>query len=246
MVSNKGTGDGFVVSFSYSGERCYKLMGDSSLWKSLSQEIKLSGSAGAVLTVSGHSRVENPNPSGGMYGCIIETYLDDTKQETFTFHFDKSKTHDWQHQAAEIKATRSFDKVKVYYEYSQQSGAAWFDTAKVSVGSITTRHQYDANGNYEVKTTDPQGRVTESEYDTVGNQTSEKVGAHTTTFEYDGLDRLKKVIDAKNGITQYQYDANGNKTRVTNASDKETTYQYNEIDQVSRVTDANNQSTTYD
>lgn len=123
---------------------------------------------------------------------IIETYSGTTKQETFTFNFDKSKSHDWQHRTAEIKATKAFDNIKVFYEYSQQAGTAWFDTAKVLVGSVTSKNSYDTNGNYQTKSTDPLGRVTDITNDTVGNVKSEKVGSHTTSFGYDALDRLLK------------------------------------------------------
>jgi RHS repeat-associated protein len=245
-VSNKEASDGFDTTVKNTGAQSWRMNGNASLWKSIYQDINVSGGSGTVLTVSGFSKVQNPNPSGGIYGYIIETYSGSTLQDSFTFNFDKSQSHDWQHIAREIKTTKPFDRVRVYYEYSQQSGTAWFDTAKVIIGSVTTSHTYDTLGNYETSTTDPAGRTTSYTYDTVGNMTSETVGTNTTSNSYDGLDRLTKVTDAKNNVTQYQYDGNDNLTQVTNARNKVTTYQYNELNQIKQVTDPNNQTTTYD
>ncbi|SFS76370.1 DNRLRE domain-containing protein [Marininema halotolerans] len=234
--------DGLDSTQQHEGSTSVKLTGNASKWKTLRQDLPIQGKAGTTLTVSGFSKVSNPDPNGGIYGYVIETYKDgllgSSKQETFALNFDKSKSHDWQHQAEQIKTTKDFDKVIVYYEYSKQAGTAWFDTAKVFPGSVTTTYQYDDKGNYETKSTDPEGRTSESTYDAVGNVTSEKQGSDTTGFAYDGLNRLTKVTDAKGKETSYTYDANGNKTKVTNARGKETTTTYNEMDQVSKITDA--------
>ncbi|PTM59264.1 DNRLRE domain-containing protein [Desmospora activa] len=240
-----GPSDTLVTTDAHTGQRSVRLVGEAGKYKSIYQDIPVKGNAGAVFTISGFSKVEKPNPNGGIYGYIVRTYLGSTEQETFTYHFDKSKSHDWQHLAREIKTTKSFDRIRVHYQFSEQSGRAWFDTAKVIPGSITTKYGYDSNKNYQTKTTDPEGRVTESGYDTVGNQTSEKKGSDTTTFAYDGADRLTKVTDTKRNETSYTYDGNGNKTKVTNARGKETTYEYNEQDQVRKIIDALGESVLF-
>jgi RHS repeat-associated protein len=248
LQGDTAAGDGLDATETYSGVRSVKLVGDSAKYKTVYQDVNLKGGAGSILTVSGFSKTENPNPNG-IYGYIINTYdssVGTNVVEKFTFNFDRSKSHDWQHIASEIKTTKPFDRIRVYYEYSNQTGTAWFDTAKVVPDAITTYHGYDSNNNYETSTTDPEQRVTQRTYDTVGNTTSEKVGLDTTKFTYDALDRLTKVTDAKNHTTEYQYDAAGNKTKVINAKNKETTYTYNELNQIKSVTDANNKTTTYD
>lgn len=249
LQGNTAAGDGLDTTETYHGENSVKLVGDSATYKTVYQDVNLKGGAGSIITVSGLSKTENPDPKGGIYGYIINTYdssVGTDPIEKFTFNFDKSKPHDWQHIASEIKTTKPFDRIRIYYEYSQQKGTAWFDTAKVVPDAITTYHGYDSNHNYETTTTDPEQRVTQRTVDTVGNTTSEKVGLDTTQFTYDALDRLTKVTDAKNNVTQYQYDANGNKTKVINAKNKETTYTYNELNQVKSVTDANSKTTSYE
>ncbi|RAL21478.1 RHS repeat domain-containing protein [Thermoflavimicrobium daqui] len=242
-------GDGLDSTEKHHGTKSVKLVGESSQYRSVHQDINIKGDAGAILTISVFSKAQNPNPKGGIYGYIITTYdtrIIDTEVEKFTFHFDKSKSHDWQHIARQIKTTKPFDKVRIYYQYSEQSGTAWFDTAKVIPGSVTTTHVYDATGNYDIKTTDAEGRVVEKTYDTVGNVTSEKQGNSTTTNEYDGLNRLTKVTDAKQGVTQYEYDANGNQIKSINANNKVSTYTYNEQNQVKTATDPLNRTTKHE
>lgn len=239
--------DGLDTTEVHSGKYSMRLVGRADKWKTLRQDIKLAGGVGSILTVSGFSKVENPNPTGGIYGYIIDTYLGTTKQETFTFNFDKSKSHDWQHRTAQIKATKSFDNIKVFYEYSEQAGTAWFDTAKVFVGSITTKYDYDASKNYETKSTNPEGRTVEKTYDTAGNILTEKVGGlHTTSFAYDALNRINQVTDAKSGVTQFEYDPSGNLTKILKANGKATTYVYNELNQLTKETDPLNQSITHE
>ncbi|QKI81650.1 DNRLRE domain-containing protein [Kroppenstedtia eburnea] len=245
MSPETETADGVTTAEQHTGKSSGKLVGKTNLWKSYYQDLPVSGAAGAIFTVSGFSKVSGPKKDGGIYGYIIKTYQGSTEQETFTYHFNKNKSHDWEHKAAQIKATKPFDRIRVHFEYSQQTGTAWFDTAKVIPGSITTTHEYDAKSNYETKTADPQGRVVESGYDAVGNVTSEKKGADTTTFTYDGLDRLTHVTDVKQGETSYRYDPNGNKTQVTNARGKTTTFEYNEMDEVRKITDPLGQSVLF-
>nr|WP_245891221.1 DNRLRE domain-containing protein [Desmospora activa] len=241
-----GSSDTLVTTDAHTGQRSVRLVGEKGVYKSIYQDIPIKGNVGAVFTISGFSKVEKPDPNGGIYGYIVRTYLGSMEQETFTYHFDKFKSHDWQHLAREIKTTKSFDRIRVFYQFSEQDGGrAWFDTAKVIPGSITTKYGYDSDKNYQTKITDSEGRVIESGYDTVGNQTSEKQGADTTTFSYDGLDRLTKVIDPKKNETSYTYDGNGNKTKVINGHGKETIYEYNEQDQVRKSIDAMGESVLF-
>ncbi len=240
------SGDGIDTTEQHEGNNAVKLVGDPAQFKTVYQDVQVSGAAGAQFTVSGFSKVTNPT-AGKVYGYIINTYdASNVLQEKFTYNFDSSKSHDWQHLAATIKTTKAFDHIRVYYEYSQQTGTAWFDTAKVIPGSIRTQHTYDTNGNYETKTTNAIGNTVDKTYDSVGNVKTEKEGNDTTQYTYDGLDRLTQVTDAKTNVTKYQYDNNGNKTKVTDAKLHDTTYEYNEIDKFKKATDALNRITLFD
>jgi RHS repeat-associated protein len=246
LQGDTSAGDGLQTTEKHNGTKAVKLIGNPSQFKTVYQDVQVSGVAGATFIVSGFSKVTNPT-AGKVYGYIINTYdASNVLQEKFTYNFDSSKSHDWQHLAATIKTTKAFDHIRVYYEYSQQTGTAWFDTAKVTIGSIRTQHAYDTNKNYEIKTTDSLGNTVDKTYDSMGNVKTEKVGSDTTTFGYDGLNRLNQVTDALTHVTKYEYDNNGNKTKITNAKNKITTSEYNQINKVKKATDALNRSTLFD
>lgn len=239
--------DGVTTAEKHTGQMSGKLVGRDTLWKSYYQDIQVSGSAGATFTVSGFSKVLNPRPTtNGVYGYIIKTYQGSTERETFTYKFDSSKSHDWEHQAAQVKTTQSFDRIRVFYQFSQMRGTAWFDTAKVVPGSLHTRHAYDERGNYEIKTVNPEGKTTETTYDILGNILEEKDGTQVTRSEYDGANRLTKVTDPLNNSSTYEYDPYGNKTKVTNARNASSTFQYNEINKVKEAKDALGRVTTFE
>ncbi|UCH20978.1 MAG: RHS repeat protein [Deltaproteobacteria bacterium] len=52
---------------------------------------------------------------------------------------------------------------------------------------------------------------------------------HTTTYEYDPLNRLVKVIQPGSAFTSYDYDNHGNLISVTDAENHETTFAYDDM-----------------
>jgi len=71
--------------------------------------------------------------------------------------------------------------------------------------TYTNRFAYGAAGNLAAKT-DKEGRGTQ--------------------YEYDGLNRLKKVIDPLNQVTEYTYDDRDNLVALKDAKANTTTFQY--------------------
>lgn len=243
MSAETGPMDG-MDSIAHDGSSSGTLVGEADKWKSFFQDVYVKGNAGSEFTLSGFSKVQNPNPSGGIYGYIVKTYQSGSEQETFTFHFDKKESHDWQHIAESIKTTKPFDKIRVYYEYALQSGQAWFDTTKLMVGNITTTKVYDANG-YEEAITDPNGRRVEYTHDVLGNKTSETTGGDTTLYDYNSQDQVKSITDAQGNVTQYEYDSMGKITKTIDANNHSTTYEYNEMGKLTQITDASGQLLKY-
>jgi RHS repeat-associated protein len=88
----------------------------------------------------------------------------------------------------------------------------------------------DHLGNYIKYTYDLMSQRTKDEIFDTGN-----VLQKTLSFEYDGLRRLKNVINPDTTFTQYGYDGAGNRTSVKNPRDFSTTYDY---DALNRQSDA--------
>jgi RHS repeat-associated protein len=66
-----------------------------------------------------------------------------------------------------------------------------------------------------------------------------------TKFDYDFLNRVTQITDAKNQITGFTYDANGNLLTVTDANSNTTTYTYDVQDRLDTRTDSLNRQESY-
>ena len=239
-----------IDSFNHVGASSFKITGASGVNKSLRQTVKVSGEAGAKLTLSGWSFADNPNPSGGYYALQMKINYSDS---TFDWHsandFTKAAHTDWEHVVVEFKPTKAFSSVEVYLYFYNQTGSAWFDDIRLEYGNNISSFGYDANHNYLTSFKDALGNTTAFQYDAAGNRTVvTDPKANSTNFAYDSLSRLTSVTDADNKVTAYGYDANGNRTAVTDARNNTTAYGYDRFNRVSSITDPLNKTTafTYD
>jgi len=144
--------------------------------------------------------------------------------------------------------------------------------ANATAASITTTNTYDALGNL-TNVSAPLGRSTSSTYDPNGNKiTSTDADGHTTTYTYDGLNRVSKttyptspatyttstydfrgnVIDTTDQaghVTQNVYDLAGRLTSTTTANGTPqaatTSYTYYDDGSKATTTDPNQNTTTY-
>jgi RHS repeat-associated protein len=112
-----------------------------------------------------------------------------------------------------------------YDKIGQLTGAV-FTSTNSSIPSQNLTYVYDAAGNRtqtivngvtENYTTNNLNQyqtagTTTYNYDLDGNLTSKTQGGQTWTYNYDDNNRLVKVVDSSNNITQYEYDAFGNRT----------------------------------
>ncbi len=96
------------------------------------------------------------------------------------------------------------------------------------------------------QTTYPDGTTELNTYDAMGNLLSEtdKEG-HTTTYEYDGADRLIKTTYPDGTATSKTYDAAGRVTSTTDQRGNTTTYEYDAVGNKIAQTDPLGNKTTY-
>ncbi len=130
------------------------------------------------------------------------------------------------------------------YEYDPLSRL----TGITNGNDVVTRQEYDALGrltavieNYQpAGPTDHQTNVaTRYTYDPVGNlKTLINALGHTTTFNYDPVDRPVEQIDSLNGLWRYEYDAVGNLTALVNPRNARTEYTYDPLDRPTLMRDA--------
>src|SRR5690606_7015491 len=107
--------------------------------------------------------------------------------------------------------------------------------------SHATSFAYDDNGQ-QTSATDALGNTTQSQLDPLKRlkatiQTLDGVDL-TTGFDYDPLDRLTQVTDAKGLSTTYSYDALGNLTQLQSPDTGTAAYSYDDAGNRISQTDA--------
>jgi len=120
----------------------------------------------------------------------------------------------------------------------------------------TTSFGYDPYGNMTSQT-DANGTVTSYAYDANGNRTSQSVtrtltggGTQTltTTYQYDGNNRLVQTNYPDGSATQTVYDNLGHQTATFDAFNHQTTYQYDADGRLTKTTypDGSTETSSYD
>ncbi len=98
-----------------------------------------------------------------------------------------------------------------------------------------TTYTYDAD-NEPIKVEAPNGTVTETGYDALGQVTSQTDGRkHTTKYVRNALEEVTEVIDPLGRKTSEEYDKAGNSIKVTDAEKRTTSYTYDAANRLKEV-----------
>ncbi|WP_251032308.1 RHS repeat domain-containing protein [Mesobacillus foraminis] len=192
--SNLSTNDGIDETQAFIGTKSFKLTGEAQKNKYIKQRINLSGDQNNGFTLSGRSKQEGANPDGGYYSLQVAVNYTDGTTGNFGNDFYKNIT-DWQHVAAEVKPTKAFNSIDVYYYYYNQSGTAWFDALRLENG---ISHLYKTNDKFGYLTSekDQNKNIVSHSYDILGNITGVTDGkSKTTSFKYDANDQLIEIVE---------------------------------------------------
>lgn len=106
----------------------------------------------------------------------------------------------------------------------------------------TTTYTYDAADKVTSVKQPPDGSLTTTGYDAVGNVISEQVAAPDTTvlksetFRYDAENRLLEVKNRDRVTLTLTYDNAGNKSSSTDATGAKTTYLYDRVGRLDEMT----------
>jgi|GEM_PF-643385 len=241
-TSGNFTANDKLVQDALVGAYSLQITGQSGVNKFIKQKINISGDASTPLTLSGWSKQVGADPNGGYYHLQVAiNHTDGTTDWSNANYFSKTAS-DWQHVAAQVKPTKAFDSIEVYYYYYNQTGTAWFDAIRLGVGATHTFKTYDTGGNYITEVDNPVANNVKFGYDAVGNRTSVTDGkGRRTLFVYDKRNLLTSVTDANLKTTSYGYDSVGNRTSITDAKNNVSTYEYNELNKISKITNPLNQ-----
>jgi YD repeat-containing protein len=111
-------------------------------------------------------------------------------------------------------------------------------------------YDYDNVGNLR-KITDDQGNSIVYTYDRRRNRTSEKIfdpaGAlqKTLSYQYDLLNRLARIVQPDEGVTEHGYDSRGHRRSVKNPNGHTTTYENDAAGRLDKVTQSGEIVTSY-
>ncbi len=133
------------------------------------------------------------------------------------------------------------------------------DATSGETDDVVTLFTYTAQGLVDTMT-DPLGRVTDYEYDSLGRLVSMTfalgtVDEATERFEYDAAGNVTAIINANGNRTAYEYDDLNRLTRIIEAdpdgpggplTSPVSSFSYDKNGNVTRITDARGNSTTYD
>lgn len=115
--------------------------------------------------------------------------------------------------------------------------------------SVTDFYEYDSFGNL-TKKTDSNGRFIKFQYDLAGNivrsiNSSNGTNEFATSYEYDSMNRLKKIISAKNEITQYEYLPTGEVSSIIDPNGKVSKFEFDNRNRIIKKVDIQNMATQY-
>lgn len=132
-------------------------------------------------------------------------------------------------------ASTSEQNVTTRFEYDLNGNLRFVHDPR---GTYVTEHQYDA-ANRRVLTIDAEGGQTVSSYDKVDNRISvTDANGHTTATTYDGLNRPVRLTNAEGHHVDFAYDRLGNLITLTDARGNASSYSYDGMNRAATVTDA--------
>ena len=249
-VSSSGTAAVEMNSYAY------RIYGEATKDKRVSQTVNVSGSAGDVFSVAGWAKgdsvpmVEKSNRRFAILAHFnyTTTSSSDEADTLIAFNPGADSTVNWQYVADRIVAKKPYTSITISLLYSYNANVAYFDGIQLFKEEFGHSYVYDSNGNV-VSVTDLKKQTTTYEYSNNNLTKMTLPSGASQKYTYDSYHNVTSATSLEGVVSTFVYDSYGNNTKVTvgNGTKKITTtatYTANG-DQLSTVTDTQGQTTTY-
>lgn len=157
----------------------------------------------------------------------------DFKGQTITFEYDVNDR---------LSRKRFPDNTQVTYTYTPTGQVQTVVDARgvtsfaYKAVVVTQPPQSGAGVAYRPATViNPDGTSLAYTYDVTGNRTALHAPSGVTSYTYDALNRLSRVLDPEGGLTTYTYDSVGNRASVTYPNNTRTQYTYDSLNRLVRL-----------
>ena len=232
-----------------------RMVGSSTLAKSIYQNVAISGAAGDVYTVGGWAKGDSvplTSGTGRRFGLLLRFYYTDGTDSdvTASFNPDCSSQNDWQYLALRAVAKKAYTSMRILLVYECNANVVYFDGVQLFKEEFGHSYVYDANGNI-TSVTDLQKKNTTYEY---ANNNLTKItlpSGAKQTYTYDSYHNVSTATSPEGMVSSFTYDTYGNNTKVTVGGSSQTqkisaTAAYtSDGNQLASVTDALGNTTTY-
>ena len=232
-----------------------RMVGSSTLAKSIYQNVAISGAAGDVYTVGGWAKGDSvplTSGTGRRFGLLLRFYYTDGTDSdvTASFNPDCSSQNDWQYLALRAVAKKAYTSLRIHVLYDCNANVVYYDGMQLFKEEFGHSYVYDANGNI-ISVTDLQKKNTTYEY---ANNNLTKItlpSGAKQTYTYDSYRNVSTATSPEGMVSSFTYDTYGNNTKVTVGGSSQTqkisaTAAYtSDGNQLASVTDALGNTTTY-
>lgn len=249
-VSSSGTAAAEMNSYAY------RVYGEATKDKRVSQTINVSGSAGDVFSVAGWAKgdsvpmVEKSNRRFAILAHFnyTTTSSSDEADTLIAFNPGADSSVNWQYAADRIVAKKAYSSITISLLYSYNANVVYFDGIQLFKEEFGHSYVYDSNGNV-TSVTDLQKKTTTYEYSNNNLTKMTLPSGASLTYTYDSYHNVLSATSPEGVVSNFTYDTYGNNTKVTVGSGTKkltasATYTSNG-DQLSTVTDALGQTTSY-
>lgn len=215
-VSSSGTAATEMNSYAY------RVYGEATKDKQVSQTVNVSGSAGDVFAVAGWAKgdsvpmVEDGNRRFAILAHFnyTTTSSSDEADTLIAFNPGADSSVNWQYVADRIVAKKAYSSITISLLYSYNANVVYFDGIQLFKEEFGHCYVYDSNGNV-TSVTDLQKQTTTYEYSNNNLTKMTLPSGASQKYTYDSYHNVLSATTPEGVVSTFTYDTYGNNTKVT-------------------------------